>query len=177
MMAGKLAQSVGVDRLALQLDPMRWWHLDGVVALEQVTFGSGAWTLAQFYAELAAPGRWLQVLTDGVRVLGYVDVAVTGRDSDLMTIAVATELRGQGWGAQMLESALGAAAHRGADVMFLEVRADNPARILYEQFGFVRIDTRRDYYGRGEHALVMRRRLIKEQREDAGLGAAAGRDL
>ncbi len=155
-----LSESSAPGHPDLRLVPMRWWHLDEVVRLEQTTFGAGqgAWGHSQFYAELAAPGRWLQVLTDGSQVWGYVDVAVVGRDADLMTIVVAPQLRGQGWGLRLLDAGRRAAAEHGADVMFLEVRADNPARRLYERAGFVRIDTRRDYYGPGEDACVMRGR-------------------
>lgn len=154
-----------------ELRPLRWWHLDGVVALEQAIFGPTAWSLEQFYAELAAERRWWRVLTypedhptgdHAAGVCGYIDVAVTGRDADLMTIAVAADLRGRGLGGALLRAGLAAAVTRGADTMFLEVRSDNPARELYSHLGFAAIDTRRNYYGPGSDAVVMRRRLGKE---------------
>lgn len=155
----------GPTQVTVALQPLRWWHLDSVVELEQRTFGPTAWTLGQFYAELAADGRWLRALVDSttLTVHGYVDVAVAGRDADLMTIVVAPELAGRGWGAMMLTAAMAAAAAAGARTMFLEVRSDNPAQHLYERFGFARIDLRRDYYGAGIHAHVMRARLPGEQ--------------
>jgi ribosomal-protein-alanine acetyltransferase len=147
-----------------QLLPMRWWHLESIASLEAEAFGPTAWSIEQFCGELAADGRWLRVaLDDAGAVLGYVDVAVGGRDADLMTIVVAPAAAGRGLGARLLDEALTAAVAAGADQMFLEVRADNPAQRLYERAGFAQIDLRRGYYGPGEDAVVMRRALPAAQ--------------
>ena len=45
--------------------------------------------------------------------------------------------------------------------MLLEVRSDNPSAIaIYQRFGFERISLRRDYYERGNDAIIMRLRPI-----------------
>lgn len=156
-----LVVPVGTDG-AWTLAPMRWWHLEAVAELERQIFGPSAWSLEQFYGELAAEGRWLQVVLCSApgrcgEVAGYVDVALSGRDADLMTIAVAPMARRGGVGGQLLDLALAAATAAGADRMLLEVRAGNPAEALYRSRGFEAIDRRRDYYGDGGDALVMRR--------------------
>ncbi|MDQ1249273.1 MAG: [ribosomal protein S18]-alanine N-acetyltransferase [Actinomycetota bacterium] len=159
---------VGASGGAVRLEPMRWWHVEAVAALEASIFDESPWSLEQFYAELAAPGRWLQVVVpDGDArsgsVLGYVDVAVAAPDADLMTIAIAPEVRGGGVGRWLLGQAMGAALAAGARTMFLEVRSDNPALNLYLSQSFEPLDVRRDYYGSGIDAVVMRRRLTLEQ--------------
>lgn len=143
----------------LTIQPLRWWHLDAVMAIEQATFGDTAWSLEQFYGELAAPGRWLQGLFDSQGLHGYVDVGVAGSDADLMTVAIRESLRGAGWGGRLVASGMAHAQAAGATAMFCEVRSDNPAARLYERLGFVAIDRRRDYYRRGIDAIVMRCRL------------------
>ena len=148
---------MNVDTVALR--PMRWWHLQEVRGLEQEIFEATAWSLEQFYAELAAPGRWLQVLIDNHQVAGYVDVAVQGRDADLMTIAVAPAARGRGHGARLLAEAMRWAAAAGAHHMFLEVASNNPAQQLYETHAFAVVDRRPDYYSDGSDAVVMRAAL------------------
>lgn len=148
--------AAGIDA---HLEPMRWWHLEDVVAIDADAFGSTAWTLEQFYGELAAPGRWLRVLMAGEDVAGYLDVAVQGRDADLMTIVVAERFRGHGWGRRILAAAIDWALTAGAHRMFLEVRDESPAADLYRSAGFVVIDRRVGYYGEGVDALVMRRVL------------------
>lgn len=138
---------------------MRWWHLTDVSDVEQEIFGATAWSLEQFYAELAVPDRWLRVLLEGDRVVGYVDVAFQGRDAELMTIALAPASRGQGLGTLMLRQAMNASTERGAHHMFLEVASDNPAQQMYSAHGFTAIDRRPGYYGDGADAVIMRAAL------------------
>lgn len=150
------------------LTPMRWWQLDQVIAIESDLFGSSAWTREQFYAELAADGRWLQVSRDhSGAIQGYVDVAINDRQSDLMTIAVKRSAQGTGLGTELLQAAMAHAASVGAQHMFLEVRADNPARHLYEALGFTAIDLRRRYYSDGTDAVIMRIRLGRDNGDHA----------
>lgn len=148
------------DGRGVQMVPMRWWHIEEVAVWEQQMFPGSAWTPAQFWAELAAEGRWVQVaLDDAGAVCGYVDVAVAGHDADLMTIAVIPPWQGHGLGGALMRAALAAATAGGAWQMFLEVRDDNPARAMYEHYGFQMLQRRRGYYADGADALVMRLRL------------------
>jgi len=139
---------------------MRWWHLPEVLDIETNVFTDTAWTVEQFFGELAAPDRWLRVGLDPQgRVRGYVDVACGGEDADLMTIAVDQPWQGHGWGRLLLEAALTHARTAGARRLTLEVRADNPAIRLYQAAGFRTLATRPDYYGPHLDALVMQCRI------------------
>lgn len=153
-----------------RLLPARWWHVAELVELEGELFPTDPWTVEMFVAELAADGRSLQVaLDDRGRVRGYVDVAVSGRDAELMTIAVAAAKAGRGWGGTLLEWAVRHAEAAGADRMFLEVRSGNRAEALYRRAGFEPIDLRRGYYADGGDAVVMVKAL------GSGSGSGSGR--
>ncbi len=144
--------------------PMRWWHLQEVVAIEDSVFGATAWTLETFLAELAAPDRWLRVAEGpGGEIVGYIDVALGGREADLMTIAVRPDVRGRGVGAALLQAGIAAAASGGAHRMLLEVRSENPARELYRRHGFDELHLRTGYYPDGSDAVVMRRRISEDE--------------
>lgn len=150
--------------------PARWWHVSALVRLERELFPVDPWSVETFVAEMAADGRSLRVVVDDCKQLrGYVDVAVNGRDSDLMTIAVEPASAGRGWGGALLRWACQHAAAAGADRMLLEVRAGNPAERLYRRAGFEWIDVRRHYYPDGWDAIVM----VKSLR--AGPGSSPGR--
>lgn len=157
------------DGREVSLVPMRWWHIDEVVAWEEALFPGSAWTPEQLWAELAAEGRWVRVAVDGTGALcGYVDVAVAGHDADLMTIAVIPPWQGVGLGGALLREALTAAAASGAWQMFLEVRHDNPAAEMYRHFGFQELQRRRRYYSDGADAIVMRRRFPEAEQGSSG---------
>jgi ribosomal protein S18 acetylase RimI-like enzyme len=82
----------------------------------------------------------------------------------VQTIAVAPRSQGRGLGRALLDALLAEARRRGCTQVFLEVLDTNEAAIsLYEKSGFERQGRRRDYYGQGADALVMRKRFRDEE--------------
>jgi ribosomal protein S18 acetylase RimI-like enzyme len=57
----------------------------------------------------------------------------------LFALEVATDMRGRGIGSRLVRFVLDEARRRGSVRVFLEVRADNPARRLYHRLGFRRV--------------------------------------
>ncbi|WP_245727256.1 ribosomal protein S18-alanine N-acetyltransferase [Paracoccus isoporae] len=78
-------------------------------------------------------------------------------EAELLTLAVAPEGRRQGSGRHLVALFQAEATRRGAATAFLEVAADNgAARALYASAGWAEAGRRRDYYGSGTDAIVMR---------------------
>jgi len=137
--------------------------LDAIMAIENRSFPTDAWSADTMAAELDSPhGRYLVDEQDGT-VIGYGGVrALQGSaDADIQTIALLAEHRGQGRGRTLLRALLSAAVERGAREVFLEVRADNPsAEGLYRAEGFEEIGRRPRYYQPDDvDAIVMRLEL------------------
>jgi len=137
--------------------------LGAIMAIEERSFPTDAWSAESMAAELASPhGRYLVDEHDGL-VVGYGGVrALHGSaDADIQTIALLAEHRGRGRGRTLLRALLSAAAERGAREVFLEVRADNPtAEGLYRAEGFEEIGRRPRYYQPDDvDAIVMRLEL------------------
>lgn len=139
---------------------MRWWDVADVHALEEVLFPDDAWSVEQFWQELAAPSRdYLVATLDGV-IVGYGGTSTLAPDADLQTIAVAPAAQGRHVATTLLRALLDRAAARGARRVTLEVRADNDrAQALYARFGFVQVARRARYYSDGGDALVWQVRL------------------
>ncbi|SEO17325.1 ribosomal-protein-alanine N-acetyltransferase [Actinacidiphila rubida] len=146
------------------LRDMRWWDLDGVLALEHDLFPEDAWSRGMFWSELADTGhpaasRTYLVAEDGAgRLVGYAGLAAIAGTGDVQTIAAARDHWGTGLGARLLTELLRAATAAECHEVLLEVRVDNPrAQRLYERFGFAAIGVRKGYYQPGNvDALVMR---------------------
>ena len=74
-------------------------------------------------------------------------------EAEVLTLAVMPAVRRLGTGRALLERVTAA-----GEPLFLEVAAGNaPALALYAAAGFSEIGRRRDYYGPGRDALVLRR--------------------
>ncbi len=140
-------------------------------ALQRVTAAHAA-PLAAIHAEAFPPREaWgedaiaLQLAMPGVFGLlhprgGMILARVTEDEAEVLTLAVAPEVRRQGVAAALLAGAMAAAREQAARTMVLEVAIGNTgARALYERAGFVEAGRRPRYYADGGDALILRARL------------------
>jgi [ribosomal protein S18]-alanine N-acetyltransferase len=137
--------------------------IDAVMEVERRCFDS-PWTPGQFRHELKVPfSRTVLLWDDSLapsRVAGYVCRWLVGDEVSILNLAVDDSYRGTGLGRALVGLILDEAAERQASVVTLEVREKNDAaRGLYASFGFERAGTRRDYYGKGENAIIMTKRM------------------
>jgi len=133
-----------------------------VKALEDILFPVDAWTQDMFHNELIEVGisREVMVARLAGKIVGYVSLRYVGDEGDVVTIAVDESAQKQGIGTVMMDWLETAALAQGVKELFLEVRSDNiPAVAMYLARDFERIDLRRNYYGTGVDAYVMRKRL------------------
>ncbi len=153
-----------MSAIAAQLVPMRWWHIEQVAELEQQLFPVDAWSVEEFWAELAQATRYYFLAMDGSSVLGYAGLFALSPDADIQTIAVSPRAQGQGIGRLLLEELIDQALARKCAQLVLEVRSDNDAALsMYTRRGFEQINIRRDYYAPGVDALVMRLRPLESR--------------
>lgn len=142
------------------VEPMRWWHIPAVHAIESECFTVDPWSVEQFWEELAQPTRIYRVAMRGDEVIGYAGIFHAGADADIQTIAVRPGEQRQGIGRMLVWELIAAAHQSGATSLLLEVRADNsPAIAMYRDEGFDQISLRRRYYPDGSDALILRRSL------------------
>jgi ribosomal-protein-alanine N-acetyltransferase len=131
--------------------------LPAVVTIEREAF-SAPWQVDTFEGLLGRDEVELLVLEHpGEGVAGYAVLWCVLDQGELANIAVRDDLRGRGLGGRLLAEVVDACRRRGVKSLFLEVRESNLiARTLYEDFGFVQVGRRRDYYRRPrEDALVL----------------------
>ena len=134
-----------------------------IMALEESTFVSDAWSRDIMAAELASPLTVYLVAESGDELVAYagLNAAPGGDQADIQTIAVDPTHRRLGVGTVLVQHLLALARDRGARDVLLEVRADNPgAEQLYRRHGFSRIAVRPRYYQPDDvDAIVMRKEL------------------
>jgi ribosomal-protein-alanine N-acetyltransferase len=133
-----------------------------LVSLDKELFPYSPWSSGQYREEISAPTRRFIVAVDeGLSVIGYAGVfAPGGAEADILTVGVISQHRGQGIARQLMAGITKWAIAQGSIAMMLEVKTDNAAAIgLYESLGYSKLNIRKDYFGSGLDALVMRKEL------------------
>ena len=139
-------------------EPLTPARLDALLAIENSAY-SHPWTRGNFIDAMAA-GYQAQLLVADGQILGYF-VAMRGVDEvHLLNITVTPEYQRQGWARVLLDGLALWSRGRGAQWLWLEVRASNlRAQHIYQTHGFRRVGERKRYYpadhGQREDAVVM----------------------
>ncbi len=108
-------------------------------------FGEG-WTPSQCMGMLALPGVWFTLACIDGRPVGFALARTILNEGELLLLATLPTMRRRGIGGALLRAVMADARDRGADLLHLEVRANNAAVQLYRSAGFNKIGERRDYY-------------------------------
>ena len=132
------------------------------VSLDKELFPYSPWSASQYKEEFSSPTRHFVVAVDEAQnIIGYAGVfAPGGAEADVLTVGVIPSQRGKGIARQLMALITDWAKQQGSIAMMLEVKVDNTEAIgLYESLGYVKLNTRKDYFGAGLDALVMRLEL------------------
>ena len=147
----------------LRLRAMVGEDLDAVRRLEEMAYGTDAWTRRTLEDELVNGFSEYVVAelrtnaASASELAGFAGVWFMRDQLHLVTIAVDPVRRRLGIGARLLLRCFELATEAEMPSVVLEVRASNEgAQALYERFGFTRIGRLRGYYrDDGEDAVVM----------------------
>lgn len=132
------------------------------VSLDKELFPYSPWSASQYKEEFSAPTRYFVVAIDEQQnIIGYAGVFAPGAaEADVLTIGVVPTERGKGIARQLMAMITDWASQHGSTAMMLEVKVDNVEAIgLYESLGYSKLNVRKDYFGAGLDAVVMRLEL------------------
>jgi len=129
------------------------------VSLDKELFPYSPWSASQYKEEFSSPTRHFVVAIDAEQnIIGYAGVfAPGGAEADVLTVGVIPAQRGKGIARQLMAMITDWATVQGSIAMMLEVKVDNFQAIgLYESLGYSKLNIRKDYFGAGLDAVVMR---------------------
>jgi ribosomal-protein-alanine N-acetyltransferase len=99
------------------------------------------------------------VIEDKVNI-GYISLWIDEDKAQINSFLIVTEYRKKGYGRRLLGEALKVLEDLGVIEVTLEVRPSNEEALsLYISHGFKQVAVRKAYYGNGEDALLMYKRL------------------
>ena len=132
------------------------------VSLDKDLFPYSPWSASQYKEEFSSPTRHFVVAVDEQQtIIGYAGIfAPGGAEADVLTVGVIPSHRGKGIARQLMALITDWAKQQGSTAMMLEVKVDNIEAIgLYQSLGYSKLNIRKDYFGSGLDALVMRLEL------------------
>jgi ribosomal-protein-alanine N-acetyltransferase len=132
------------------------------VSLDKELFPYSPWSASQYKEEFSNPTRHFFVALDQEEsIIGYAGVFAPGHtEADILTVGVVPNHRGQGIAKALMALLTDWANAQGSTAMMLEVKTDNHEAIgLYESLGYLKLNVRKDYFGAGLDAQVMRLEL------------------
>ena len=133
------------------------------VSLDKELFPYSPWSASQYKEEFSSPTRHFVVAVDQAQsIVGYAGVFAPGAaEADILTVGVVPDHRGKGIAKALMALITEWAKAQGTTAMMLEVKVDNSEAIgLYESLGYSKLNIRKDYFGTGLDALVMRLELL-----------------
>ena len=120
--------------------------LPQILEIERASFPR-PWSPELFQQEFRSPQSFLLGVFGNSALLGYSVSSLIFEEHHLLTVAIARDARRSGLGKALLSETIRLGRERGAEVVFLEVRAGNSAaRALYEGLGFRITGVRSGYY-------------------------------
>ena len=147
------------DTVSLVIEPVTSvQQIDEILAIEEASF-TNPWTREMYLAELENPGVSFCFLAHDAEghAIGFCSFWRVLDELHINNLAVSPDWRRQGVASALLTFVLTEGARLGAKRATLEVRQSNdPARSLYERFGFSVAGVRRAYYTKPmEDAIVL----------------------
>lgn len=136
--------------------------IPAVMALAEALPAAPHWHRSVYETALDPGGRQGRMVllahASGGSLAGFAAASWTGPEAELESIAVAPRWQRQGVARSLFRRMAQLLHERGADAVFLEVRASNqPASNLYRSLGFAVTGHRRGYYADPpEDAIVLR---------------------
>ena len=132
------------------------------VSLDKELFPYSPWSASQYKEEFSSPTRHFVVAVDADQnIIGYAGVFAPGAtEADILTVGVVPDHRGKGIAKALMALITNWAIEQGTTAMMLEVKTDNLQAIgLYVSLGYSTLNIRKDYFGAGLDAQVMRLEL------------------
>ena len=130
--------------------------LEKIVEIEKDLY-KVPWNLKQFKYELEENEfSYMFVLEHNSVIIGYYGFWVMFEDCDITKVSIRKEFQGMKLSNLLMEDCFKRIKSLGCEKINLEVRLDNFKAIgLYRKHGFDDVIVRKDYYGKGEDALVL----------------------
>jgi ribosomal-protein-alanine N-acetyltransferase len=137
--------------------PARLDDLDAIMIMERSGFpASEQWSERTWRGELLGEHRTI-LIARAQHAVGVISINTIGELAEVHRLVVEPRSRRRGIGSDLVQAGLQMVRQLGVREVILDVGYDNEAAIaLYQQLGFEQLSARQNYYGPGQHALILK---------------------
>ena len=136
-------------------------HLDGIADIENSAFKK-PWSKAQIQSDIQSEmdsENWVYLMDE--LVVGYIFGWIILDELHLNNIAVHLGYLRRNIGKELIQHIISRVISHDIKVVLLEVSANNiPAQKCYQSLGFTQMGVRKDYYSKGDNAILYKLDLI-----------------
>ncbi len=126
-----------------------------IARIEKLCFSS-PWSEASVISTMENQDSAFFVAEVDGQTVGYIGSYFVLDEGNITNVAVMPEFRRKGIARGLIEALKECAEEKELSFLTLEVRASNPARLLYEKMGFSEVGVRKNYYSNPvEDAVLM----------------------
>ena len=142
--------------------PAKLYHLEEIIAIENSAFNK-PWTKNQIKNDILSDldsENWVYIMDE--LVTGYIFGCIIQDEFHLNNIAVHPEYLRRSIGKELILHIISRVISHDIKVILLEVSANNiPAQKCYKSLGFTQRGIWKDYYSKGDDAILYYLDLIK----------------
>lgn len=121
---------------------------------------SAGWGREGFASELENKFALILGFKEGEELLGFIAVRSVAGTAELLNFAAVKKAEGNGIGTALINALFAELKQSATEFITLEVsRANARALSFYKKNGFAEIGVRKDFYGAGKDAVLMRKNL------------------
>ncbi len=135
--------------------PVELYHLEEIIAIENSAFNK-PWTKNQIKNDILSDTdseNWVYIMDE--MVIGYIFGWIIHDEFHLNNIAVHPEYLRRNIGKELILHIISRVLSLDIKVILLEVSANNiPAKKCYKSLGFTQRGIRKDYYSKGDDAIL-----------------------
>jgi [ribosomal protein S18]-alanine N-acetyltransferase len=137
--------------------PARRDDLEAIMLLERSGFPAAEqWSERSWGGELIGDSRTI-LIARAQHPVGVISIKTVGELADVHRLVVEPRSRRRGIGIDLVRAGLERVRQHGVREVILDVGYGNePAIALYQQLGFEQLSARRNYYGPGQDALILK---------------------
>ena len=142
--------------------PVELYHLEEIIAIENSAFNK-PWTKNQIKNDILSDldsENWVYIMDE--LVAGYIFGWIIHDEFHLNNIAVHPEYLRRSIGKELILHIISRVISHDIKVILLEVSANNiSAQKCYKSLGFTQMGIRKDYYSKGDNAILYYLDLIR----------------